>query len=289
LAEEAVLGVPTSRERWADIVRLRRRYVLLVALLGVATAVLPAIASSETSPTVEAAGGGYAYPFYWNPSTAIVNAGGAVMFKNMSTTVEHGVVWTGGPETPSCPGVSVNKGETNWKGTCTFTHPGTYTFHCYVHPTEMTGSITVNASGTTTTTTTTPTTTTTTTTTPTTPIEPTSGSPIVGRPSLRSSQRGGSIKGSLDISKTGAGDRLEVDVFAKNASLAKAKHFGSVRVGRFVRSSVSAGKVPFVVKLNVKARNALKRHRRLALSVKIVLTPFYGEALTVTRTVVEHA
>jgi len=270
-------------------VRLRRRYVPLIAVLGAAAAVLPAIASSETTPTVEAVNqpaGAYTEEKHsWVPSQVAVIAGGMVTFQNTSATVPHGVVWDSGPETPSCPGVPIGKGEYNWKGTCTFTHPGTYTFHCYVHPTEMTGSIAVNANGTTTTTTTTPTTTTTT---PTTPVEPPSGSPLVGGPSLHSSQRGGSVKGSLNISKAGAGDRLEIDVFAKSASLAKAKRSTPVRIGRFVRSSVVAGKVSFVVKLNAKARRALKRHHRLALTVKITLTPFYGEPLTVTRTVVEH-
>jgi hypothetical protein len=56
-----------------------------------------------------------------------------------------------------------------------------------------------------------------------------------------------------------------------------------------VRSSVSAGNVSFVVKLNAKTRNALKRHHRLALTVKITLTPIYGEPFSVTRTIVEHA
>jgi plastocyanin len=267
---------------------MRRRYLPLAAVLGVAVAVLPVVASFATEPTISAAGGN-GYSFYWNPSTAEVSSGGTVTFQNMSSSVEHGVVWTGGPETPSCPGVPIGEGKYNWKGACTFKVSGTYTFHCFVHPTEMTGSITVNPNGTTTTTTTTPTTTTTTTTTPTTPTEPPSGSPFVGSPSLRSSQRGGSVKGSLDISKAGAGDRLEIDVFAKSASLAKAKRSTRVRVGRLVRSSVVAGAMSFSVKLNARARRALKRHRRLALTVKIMLTPAHGEPLTVTRAVVEHA
>jgi hypothetical protein len=82
---------------------------------------------------------------------------------------------------------------------------------------------------------------------------------------------------------------LEIDVFAKSASLAKARHATQVRVGRFVGGSVSAGKLPFAVKLNARARSALKRHRRLALTVRIVLTPVYGEPFTITRGVVEHA
>jgi plastocyanin len=273
-------------------VRLRRRYVLLVALLGVATAVLPAIASSETSPSITAHDepGPYGYGAHsWMPSTATVGSGGVVSFANPSSEVPHGLKFTGGPGTPSCAGIpaaaNTEAGELNWHGECTFSTPGTYTFICTVHPGEMKGTIVVNANGTTTTTTTP---TTPTTTTPTTPVEPSSGSPLLGSPTIRSSQHGGVVKGSLAISKSGAGDRLEIDVFAKSASLAKAGRSMRVRVGRLVRGSAPAGKLSFAVKLDAKARRALKRHRRLALTVKITLTPFYGEPTTLTRSVVEH-
>jgi plastocyanin len=272
-------------------VRLRWRYVPLVALFGVATAVLPAIASSEeASSPVEAVneGAGIYGTHRWSPAQTTVMAGGVVTFSN-SSEIPHGVEWRSAVR-PSCeegPGkVPVGTNETasgtKWSGKCTFSQPGSYTFWCTVHHGEMTGTITVNANGTTTTTTTT-TPTTTTTTTP----EPPNGSPLVGSPSLRSSQRGGSVKGSLDISKAGAGDRLEVDVLARSASVAKAKRSTPVRVGRFIRSSVPVGTVSFVVKLDAKARKALKRHHRLALTVKITLTPLYGEATTLTRSVVD--
>jgi plastocyanin len=253
--------------------------------------VLPAIASSETSPSVEAVnegGGIYGERHHWAPSQVTTMAGGVVTFSNPGT-VPHGVEWVGGPEKPACgSGVPVGTTETapgsKWSGTCTFAQAGTYTFYCTVHHAEMTGTITVSPNGTTTTTTTTPTTTTTTTTTP----EPPGGSPLTGSPSLPASQRGGIVKGSLVVSKAGAGDRLEIDAFAKSASLAKAKHSTRVRVGRLVRSSVSAGRVSFVVTLNARARNALKRHHRLALTVTITLTPFYGEPTRLTRSVVER-
>jgi len=270
----------------------RKRHLAVAVALGVAVAITPVVASFATEPTIEAAGNGYG-GYSWSPSMAEVAAGGTVAFQNTSAGVPHGVVWTSGPETPSCPGVPINEGKTSWKGTCTFTHAGTYNFHCYVHPTEMTGTITVNANGTTTTTTTTTPPPTTTTPPPTTTPSPPSGPLLAGLVSkalkLAKSQRGGVVKGSLDISKAGAGDRLEVDLLSKSASLAKAKHATSVRVGRFVRASVSAGKLSFVVELNAKARRALKRHGRLALTVKIMLTPTSGEPFSVTRAVVEHA
>jgi plastocyanin len=113
-----------------------------------------------------------------------------------------------------------------------------------------------------------------------------SGSPLIGGPSLRSSQHGSTVRGSLEISQSGAAGRLEVDLLAKNASLARAGHSKPVRVGRLVRASVSAGRVSFSVKLDARARRALMRHHRLALTVKITLTPLQGEPVTVTRSVV---
>jgi plastocyanin len=264
----------------------------LVALLGFATAVLPAIASSETSPSISAYNepGAYGYSNHsWMPSTAMILSGGVVKFSNPSSEVPHGLKFTGGPATPACSAIPVAateaSGATNWHGECTFSTPGTYTFICTVHPTEMKGTITVNASGTTTTTTTTPVPTPTT---PTAPVEPSSGSPLTGSPSLRASQRGSTVKGSLDISKAGAGDRLEIDVFAQSASLAKSGHSRRVRVGRLIRGSVPAGELPFAVKLNAGARSTLKRHHRLGLAVRIMLTPLHGESTTLTRSVVEH-
>jgi plastocyanin len=271
-------------------VRLRRRYVPLVALLGVAAAMLPAIASSETSPTVTAEniGGFYGEEHRWTPSQVTVNAGGVVTFSN-PTEVKHGVHWISPPSTPTCDsGVPVGTTETEtsartkWSGTCTFAQPGTYTFYCTVHGSAMAGTVTVSP----TTTTPTPTTTTGTTTTPTTETPP--ASPIVGSPLLRSSQHGTSVHGSLDISQAGAGSRLEVDLFASSASLARARHATRVRVGRFVRGSAPTGRQSFSVELGAKARRALSRRHRLALVVKITLVPVHGETTAFTRAVVVH-
>jgi hypothetical protein len=62
-----------------------------------------------------------------------------------------------------------------------------------------------------------------------------------------------------------------------------------VRVGRLVRSSLQAGALSFSVALNARARRALGRHGRLALTVLIVLMPAHGSAVTITRSVVVHA
>jgi plastocyanin len=279
----------------------RRLGFLLAAALGAAVVVLPAIAASETAPTtvtaVNTEGIYKEQHHYWSPSAATVSVGGAVAFKNPYPEVAHGFEWTGGPPPPSCPGVPVGSSGTNWHGECTFTQPGTYTFRCTVHPTEMTGTVTVNANGTTTTTTTpTGTTTSTTTTTTTVPGEIATGaagaqgSPLAGSASsalrVASRQRGKSVHGSVDISRAGAGGRLEVDLLAASASLASAGHQPKVRVGRLVRTALKAGKLSFSVSLNARARPALNRHHHLALTVRVEVTPASGSAVTVTRGVV---
>jgi hypothetical protein len=150
----------------------------------------------------------------------------------------------------------------------------------------MTGTITVSAVGTSAPPPTPP---------PTTPIEPSpespSGQPLLGGSKgvkLASSQHGSSIHGAVAVAQAGAGGRLEIGVYATGASLAKTRHSTLLRVGRLVHTRVAAGNVPFVVKLDARARSALKRHRRLRLNLKITLTPFYGQPFTVTRTVIEH-
>jgi plastocyanin len=116
------------------------------------------------------------------------------------------------------------------------------------------------------------------------PVEPPLSAPL-GAVTLRSSQHGALVKGTLDIPAADAGGRLEVDLLARAASIAKTKRLASVVVGRLVRSASPVGKVSFTVKLNAKARSALGRHRKLALTVRITLTPKQGAAVTATRAV----
>ena len=288
----------------------RRLPALGLATLAAALIVLPAVAGSETSPTIEAVNGGGAYGYEthaWSPPSVTVGEGGVVTLKNPSSTVPHGVEWIGPPATPSCTaGIPVGKSAaasgTSWSGTCTFAKAGTYTFYCTVHHAEMTGTITVNASGTAT---------------PGpapgspgSPSSPTgsgggssggsgsggsvgaSGSPFAGGAKalkLAASQHGRSVHGSIAVSSAGASGELEVSLLATGASLAKAHHPKRVRVGRFVRSSVKAGVVSFAVPLTARGKSALRRHRRLALTVRILLTPFYGTPATMTKSVVLHS
>lgn len=316
--------------------RLRKRYLPLMVALGAGLAVIPAVSGlASTSATVGTSG------LNWSPKESAVMPPGTVTFEN-SSGINHGIIWSGGPETPKCDStVPVGTGNwaTSWKGNCTFSKEGTYTFYCSYHGTSMSGTVQVNANGTTTTTTSTSTTTTTTTTptktttttTTTTPTSTTTSSSSTTEPvttsttttsaapppatttavtttsnppggeeprlespiaavSIPSAQRGSAVHGSVQVSSAGAGGSLEVEALAAGASLAKRKHRPArVRVGRMVRSSVSAGTVRFSVPLNAAAKRAERRHHRLALTLRIVLTPTHGKASTVTRTTVVHS
>jgi plastocyanin len=296
-------------------VKLRRRLaVVLTALLGAAVVVLPAVAGSETARNITAVNYPPYYPgeherHYWSPEMASLGAGGVATFSNPSSTVPHGLAWTSGPAKPACSGVPAaaaeESGATSWHGECTFGKPGTYTFICTVHPSEMKGTVTVNADGTTTTsvtmgsTETSPPSPTTSTSTASPGSElPTNGSGprgslLVGSASsavtLTATQHGQSVHGSVAISQAATGARLEVELLARNASLASARRPTQVQVGRLVRYSLRPGTATFTVTLDAKARHALRVHGHLALTVKIVLTPQHGSAVTLIRSVVAHA
>lgn len=273
----------------------------LAALLGVALAVAPALASSEPASTVKAVQTSL-YSYAWSPTEATVSSGGGVAFANSTAGVPHGIVWTSAVK-PSCS-ASVPDGEggketssaSSWSGSCTFATAGTYTFRCSVHS-YMTGTVTVSGPATTTTGTTgTPTETAPTpTTTASAPPPVSERSPLQGSVSralkLPKNQRGGAVRGSLAVSQAGAGGRLEVDLIAKSASLARhapSRHLsaGHLVVGRLLRSSLPAGKLSFAVALDARAKSALHRHHRLALSVKIALMPPHGSVLAFMRNVI---
>ena len=223
-----------------------------------------------------------------------IAAGGEVKFADNATTAAS-VSWAG--SAPVCSGVPASA-MTGWEGTCKFEQPGIYKFEsptlfneggsldCTKYEVVVEGAATGTVP--TTTTTTTPTTTTTT------PNEPShgSGSPLEGGSKalkLAGSQHGSTVHGAIKVSQAGSGGRLEVGLFAANASLAKVGRHAQVRVGRLVRSSLKAGSVSFSVALTSKGKGALRRHRRLALTVKVTVTPVHGAAVTVIHGVVLRA
>ncbi len=274
----------------------------LAALIGAAVAVLPALAAAPSEAKLEVNENCEVsnWPCWTTEGSAsiakptksmTIASGGSVTFIDHASTAAA-VVWMG--SAPACTGVPTSA-MADWEGKCKFEQPGTYKFESSTLWPEYTKyEIVVEgaATGTTPATPTTTTPTTTTPTTPTTPSQPGHGTPLEGGSKalkLAGSQRGSTVHGSIKVSQAGSGGRLEVGLFAAGASLAKTGHSGQVRVGRLVRSSLTAGSVSFAVPLTAKGKAALRHHRRLALTVKIKLTPVHGAAVTVTRSVVAHA
>ena len=282
----------------------RARYLPLVAVLGAVLGGLPALATSAGStPTISGL-----ESKVWSPSEVTIGAGGSVIFKNASTTLEHSLKFLSGPGKPVCTGVP-ESGKTNWEGSCSFSAAGTYTFFCTVHP-FMKGTVVVTPAGTTTTTTNT-TGTTTGTTTPTTGTTPTttdkhtttgpgtttgsregggtqpgvSGSPgapgaaggLSGGPTCRCRERRwpsppfSTARACTAPSWCPPGrSRLVIQLLAATGQLSKAGTATSV--GSLTRSGLHTGKASFAVAISSRAQRALHRRGRLKLLVHLTLS-----------------
>ena len=81
---------------------------------------------------------------------------------------------------------------------------------------------------------------------------PPAGSHPLATLALANAQHGDAVHGTVQIPAADGGARLEVELLAQGASLAKVKRPGSSRVGRLVRSSAPAGKVSFTVSLDAR-------------------------------------
>ncbi len=287
----------------------RARYLPLVAVFGAALGGLPALATSAGSPPIVNG----LETKHWSPSEVTIGAGGSVIFKNASTTLEHSLKFLSGPAKPVCTGVP-ESGKTNWEGSCSFSAAGTYMFFCTVHA-GMTGTVVVTPAGTTTTTTTSGTTTTTTGTTtgttPTTTDKHTSTGPSTTPGSLGSganpqggsgspgSPGAGGLSGGARLSLSGAavavaavqhgkgvhgtvlvpsgGSRLVIRLLAAAGQVSTSG--SATPVGSLSRSHLHAGRVSFTVAISARAQRALHRHHRLKLLVRLTLSaPGAGSA-----------
>jgi plastocyanin len=271
---------------------------------GVAVGVLPALAPGDAAAPTTASF--TARDFAWEVTGSTVHtvtlaAGGTVSFGYPSGASSHNADFSGGAAPTSCtqtagpdsgavpplPAVPTTAG---WSGTCRFDTPGTYAFHCHLHPLSMQGTIyVVDPSGPPPP----PTTTTTQTATTTAPGQtypqpggstPPSGGGSVGRlrVTVAHRQRGVVVHGV--VTTPGGRSRVAVTAFASNRALARQppRDVHQVRVGsRRIRSSVT-GSASFAVTLNAAAQDALDRRGRLAVELRIVVTPPSGRRVTKT-------
>ena len=100
---------------------------------------------------------------------------------------------------------------------------------------------------------------------------------LKGLVAIPKSQKGSRVRGSVEVKL--AGSQLEVAVWARARRSRGSKQ--QARPHRpSTRASTPAGKVSFAVGTDAKARSALRRHRRLSVTVSIALTPPGGHKLT---------
>jgi plastocyanin len=278
--------------------RVRRFALLLTAFaalaVGAAAALaVPAVHKADVPPST---GTFTAVDYDWEGNGGSSNMitiapGGTVTFGYPSGTDEHNVDFDSGSSPTSCTqSAGTNTGAVpplpsapqakGWSGSCTFNTPGTYSFHCDKHL-DMRGTIFVDP-GTTTGSGTTPTGTSPggstggggSTTTPGTKISP-------ARPSVSvpHHQHGTALKGS--VSTPAGPSKIAITAFVSKKLLAAKP----VKVGWFSKRSTGTGKTSFTLKLNSTAKRALKRRHSLAISLRILVTPSGGSAVTKTAAV----
>ena len=275
----------------------RRRVVAglaaLVAGTGAAYAVCgPAAvgASAPSSATVTAVDFDWSMPGATDYTDTIA-AGGTVTFSYPAGVAIHNVDFPGGGPTACTQTAGATVGPVSplpaapeapgWSGTCRFDTPGTFQFVCDNHN-YMKGTIVVEGRAA-------PTTTTSTSTTAGASTAPAGQAPGAGsatpggssspsarpRVSVAHRQHGAVLRGTVT---TPAG-RAQITVTAYRSG-----HGARVRSGSLKKRSTGAGTTAFAVRLDAPARRALLRAHRLAVDLRVVITPAAGWPVT-TKTI----
>ena len=273
---------------------LRRRYLPWLVCTAVAAVGIPAFAYGDPASRgsdSQAPGFIDAVDFeFVNPATpgsdVTIDAGETVTFGYPSGSSFHNVRFSGASPTsctqtagsgsggpvPPLPAVPQGVG---WSGKCTFNASGTYAFYCEAHD-SMTGEVHVLPVGNPT-----PTPTPSPTPTPTPTPTPARTGVAAGQLKLTRHQRGQAVRGSIAVAR--AGSRLSVKLLAKPSALNR-RGRAQVGVGGVTRTA-NAGPATFSVTLSRAARKALARRGRLALTVRIAVTPPNGTPFRAMKTV----
>jgi plastocyanin len=223
----------------------------------------------------------------YTPTQATIALGGKVSFGYAEGGESHNVhferggaectqfagAFVGAVDGRALPAVSEPAG---WSGECRFTQPGIYRFFCDDHA-DMTGKITVANGDGTLPVEATPTPTATAAPQPTQPTPtPAPGgggsapAPVTApKATIAASQRGNAIAGSL----TGGSARtaVTIEALAKRTDLRAKGKAKLVRAGKVSKTVASGATVKFSVPLNAKAKAALKRLRKLKLTIDVTV------------------
>jgi plastocyanin len=217
------------------------------------------------------------------PANVVVAVGGHVDFAYPTGASYHNVTFTGkqpsvcgisqGPDSGSAAPLPREPTGPGWEGGCTFGAAGAYSFVCGLHS-DMTGSVSVVAAGS-----------------PPAlppptppPPPPADVAPAASGLRVTSRQRGVVVRGSVRVRS--GGSRLLARAFARRKALGGGSSTRQVAVGRSLRSSVGSGRAAFTVSLGATARRALRRSGRLAISLRVTVTPSEGAPYTATKSVV---
>ena len=240
----------------------------LAAGAGLAVAVASAGADEPTTASITAKDP-YNFDNGSGGSSVSIAKGGTVTFSYPSGASFHNVVFDTTQPT-SCQDMPSSAAAPGWSGSCTFDAYGTYAFHCGLHS-FMTGRVEVPDPNPPTTGTTGPS-----------PTE--TGGELTPPPAVKVAQRqsGVVVRGSVT---TPAGPSA-IAVTALVAKSALASRARLVKVGALRKHSAGTGRTSFALRVNRTARRALHRRHRLAVTVRIAVTPDAGTASKKTVKVV---
>jgi plastocyanin len=272
----------------------RTRVVVGLAALAAGTAAAYAVcgpaAVGASAPSTAAV---TAVDFDWSMPgatdyTDTIAAGGSVSFSYPAGVAIHNVDFTGGGPTACMQTAGATVGPVSplpavpeapgWSGTCRFDTPGTYLFVCDNHN-YMKGTIVVEGRGTTTTTTS-GSTTATGSSTAAADQTPGAGTSTPGgsaspstrpRVSVARRQRGAVLRGTVTTPAGRA--RIKVTAYLSG-------HGSSTRIGSQTKRSKATGTTAFAVRLDPAGRRALLRAHRLAVELRVVITPAAGRPVT---------
>jgi plastocyanin len=283
----------------------RRRLAVAMAALAAGTGAAYAVAGSAAGAGAPSTASVTAIDFDWvmpgGPAyTATIAAGGTVSFSYPSGVSIHNVDFTAGGPTACTQTAGAASGATSplpnlpeapgWAGVCRFDSPGTFLFVCDEHN-YMKGTIVVEPNGGGTTGGSTGGGATSTGSSgssggsgggSTAPTGGTSSSGSSASPAARPRvtvahrQRGATVRGTVT---TPAG-RSRIKVTAYLAGHRRAA------IGAQTRTSAGTGATAFAVRIGAAARRSLARSHRLAVALRIVVTPMAGGAPTTTTVAV---
>ncbi len=243
---------------------------VLVGIPGLASGQQPGPPSSGrfTAHDLNGYASGYWTADDGSDTTLTIATGGTVTFSYPSGGQSfHNVKFDpAGPQPASCSGLPSQPTGPPWSGSCTFDHAGSYAFVCGLHP-DMTGTVVVADAppGSTPT----PLPGTSPTPTPTSTAMPAPQSSL--KVTLPARQKGRHVRGSVQVQS--AHTRLDVSAWAKLTGRR------TVRVAHWLKRSAPAGRVSFSLPLIARARHMLTLRHRLAVTVRVALTPPGGHTL----------